>query len=85
MRSYLPLFLSFDGCQKSCQKLHLQGCDWYLHCEFLSRMQIYSVKVIRIIYTWPEKTHFVFQGGEAYKGGEFWNVKVKGWIGDELS
>ena len=27
-----------------------------------SRMRIYFVKVIRIPYTWPEKTHFVFQG-----------------------
>ena len=54
--------------------------------QVFSCRPIYSVKVIRIIYTWPEKTHFVFQGGEeAYKGGEFWNVKVKGWIGDELS
>ena len=44
------------------------------------------LSVIHIIYTWLEKTHFVFQGGEeAYKGGEFQNVKVKGWIGDELS
>ena len=52
-----------------------------------SLMRIYSVKVIGIIYTWPEKTHFVFQDEdeEAHKGGEFRNVKVKGWREDELS
>ena len=60
---------------------------WLLFAlQIFSCMWIFSVKIIRIIYTWPEKTHFVFQGGEeAHKGGEFWNVKVKGWIGDELS